>query len=71
MRTFQFSVYGTVAAATEQEALVLLGTLRPGGLDCDAVTVDEHEITAQICAECWCDTGADSRRCAECDEPAS
>lgn len=66
MRTFQWTVYGTVTADTEDEARRLVAKLLLSGLDCDAVTLDESEVTMQICVDCWCYTTAASQRCDEC-----
>jgi hypothetical protein len=66
VRTFGLTVYGTVTAATEEEALDLVEHLLPGSVGID-ITLDDVEVTAQHCVGCWCLTDADSQRCAECE----
>lgn len=70
MRTFGLTVYGTVTAATREDARAVVEKLLPTGLGVD-VTFDDSEVTAQHCVECWCLTDADSQRCAECESAAA
>lgn len=69
MRTFGLTVYGTVTAVTEEDALDLVEKLLPGGLGGN-IAFEESEVTEQICVECWGYSSADSQRCEACQSQA-